>query len=129
MSDFIPEFAWQCSAISGFIPEIHQALASISDFMSDFAVFARAKPEIISDFAVSPVQRFLGAPAMKTPVFAIDVGYGNTKYAYRAASGTVATGMFPSLAPLAASRALSGYGEGVLRSRKVAIVTIDQIEY
>lgn len=66
---------------------------------------------------------------MKTPVFAIDVGYGNTKYAYRAASGTVAAGMFPSLAPLAASRALAGYGEGVLKSRKVATVIVDQIEY
>ncbi|WP_434667727.1 PRTRC system protein D [Paraburkholderia sp. A3BS-1L] len=66
---------------------------------------------------------------MKTPVFAIDVGYGNTKYAYRAASGTVATGMFPSLAPLAASRSLSGYGESVLASRKVATITIDRIEY
>ncbi|CAE6849661.1 hypothetical protein R75461_07411 [Paraburkholderia nemoris] len=66
---------------------------------------------------------------MKTSVFAVDVGYGNTKYAHRAASGTIATGMFPSLAPLAASRALSGYGDGVLVSRKVATVVIDQIEY
>jgi plasmid segregation protein ParM len=66
---------------------------------------------------------------MKTPVFAIDVGYGNTKYAHRAASGSVATGMFPSLAPLAASRSLSGYGESVLASRRVATITIDRIEY
>jgi Actin like proteins N terminal domain len=66
---------------------------------------------------------------MKTSVFAVDVGYGNTKYAYRAASGTVATGMFPSLAPLAASRTLSGYGEGVLAARKVITITIDEIEY
>lgn len=66
---------------------------------------------------------------MKTPVFAIDVGYGNTKSAYRAASGTVATDMFPSLAPLAATRSLSGYGDAVLTSRKVATVTIDRIEY
>jgi plasmid segregation protein ParM len=63
---------------------------------------------------------------MKTSVFAVDVGYGNTKYAYRAASGTVATGMFPSLAPLAASRTLSGYGEGVLAARKVITITIDE---
>ncbi|MFL9876491.1 PRTRC system protein D [Paraburkholderia megapolitana] len=66
---------------------------------------------------------------MKTPVFAVDVGYGNTKYAWRAASGTIATGMFPSLAPLAANRALSSYGENVLASRKVASITIDRIDY
>jgi plasmid segregation protein ParM len=66
---------------------------------------------------------------MKTSVFAVDVGYGNTKYAHRAASGSIATGMFPSLAPLTASRALSGYGDGVLVARKVVTVTLDQIEY
>ncbi|CAG4914102.1 PRTRC system protein D [Paraburkholderia gardini] len=66
---------------------------------------------------------------MKTSVFAVDVGYGNTKYAYRAASGTVATGMFPSLAPLAASRSLSGHGDSVLAARKVALIVIDEIEY
>jgi plasmid segregation protein ParM len=66
---------------------------------------------------------------MKTPVFSIDVGYGNTKYAYRAGSDTIATGMFPSLAQHAASRTLAGYGKGLSASRKVAIVTINQIEY
>ncbi|WP_348250825.1 hypothetical protein, partial [Salmonella enterica] len=66
---------------------------------------------------------------MKTAVFAIDVGYGNTKYAHRAASGTIATGMFPSLTPLAASRTLSGYGESVLTARKVSTIVIDQVEY
>ncbi|MEI7297096.1 PRTRC system protein D [Paraburkholderia tropica] len=66
---------------------------------------------------------------MKTPVFAIDVGYGNTKYAYRAASGTIVTEMFPSLAPLAATGALTGFSDGVLTSRKVVTATIDQIEY
>lgn len=66
---------------------------------------------------------------MKTSVFAVDVGYGNTKYAHRAASGSIATGMFPSLAPLTASRALSGYGDGVLIARKVVTVILDQIEY
>lgn len=68
-------------------------------------------------------------PSVRTPVFAIDVGYGNTKYAYRAASGTVASGMFPSLAPLAASTNLSGFGESVLTVRKVATMNIDGIEY
>ena len=66
---------------------------------------------------------------MKTSVFAIDVGYGNTKYAWRAASGTIATGMFPSLAPLAATQTLSAHGENVLASRKVAVAVIDGIEY
>ncbi|CAB3805055.1 hypothetical protein LMG28688_06097 [Paraburkholderia caffeinitolerans] len=66
---------------------------------------------------------------MKTSVFAIDVGYGNTKYAHRSASGTVATGMFPSLAPLAATHSLSGYGEGVLSSRNVVTITIDRNDY
>jgi plasmid segregation protein ParM len=66
---------------------------------------------------------------MKTSVFAVDVGYGNTKYVHRAASGSIATGMFPSLAPLTASRALSGYGDGVLVARKVVTVMLDQIEY
>ena len=66
---------------------------------------------------------------MKTAVFAVDVGYGNTKYAHRAASGTIATGMFPSLTPLAASRTLSGYGESILTARKVSTIVIDQVEY
>jgi plasmid segregation protein ParM len=66
---------------------------------------------------------------LKTAVFAIDVGYGNTKYAHRAASGTIATGMFPSLTPLAASRTLSGYGDSVLTARKVSTIVIDQVEY
>ncbi|WP_321889607.1 PRTRC system protein D [Paraburkholderia bannensis] len=66
---------------------------------------------------------------MEISVFAGDVGYGGTKYAYRASSGTIVTGMFPSLAPLAAPRKLSAYDEGMLRARNVAIVTIDKIEY
>jgi plasmid segregation protein ParM len=66
---------------------------------------------------------------LKTAVFAVDVGYGNTKYAHRAASGTIATGMFPSLTPLAASRTLSGYGESVLSARKVSTIVIDHVEY
>ncbi|MBB6106454.1 plasmid segregation protein ParM [Paraburkholderia bannensis] len=65
---------------------------------------------------------------MKTSVFAIDVGYGNTKYAYRAAGGSIATDMFPSLAPLAATLNL-GHGDGTMTTRKVVTVTIDKIEY
>ena len=66
---------------------------------------------------------------MKTPVFAVDVGYGNTKYAYRAANGEIATGMFPSLAPLAPTCTLWGDGESVLATRKVATIIIGRIEY
>ncbi|WP_129561388.1 PRTRC system protein D [Paraburkholderia dokdonensis] len=66
---------------------------------------------------------------MKTSVLAIDVGYGNTKYAYRAANGTVVTDMFPSLAPLAPTRVLSSDAESMLPAREVATITIDRIEY
>ncbi|MEX3991347.1 PRTRC system protein D [Paraburkholderia sp. EG286A] len=66
---------------------------------------------------------------MKTPVFAVDVGYGNTKYAYRDVNGAVTSGIFPSLAPLAASRTLSAYGESVFPTRKVAKISIEGIEY
>jgi plasmid segregation protein ParM len=66
---------------------------------------------------------------LKTSVFAVDVGYGNTKYAYRAANGAVTTAIFPSLAPLAASRRLSAYGESVFPARKIAKIMVEGIEY
>lgn len=66
---------------------------------------------------------------MKTPVFAIDIGYGNTKYAYRTVDGTEATGMFPSRAPLTACRTLSSDSENMLTARKVVTITIDGIGY
>jgi plasmid segregation protein ParM len=68
---------------------------------------------------------------LKTSVFAVDVGYGNTKYAYRAASGSIATGMFPSLSPIAASIALSGYSDGAApgKTRNVAKIIIENVEY
>ncbi|WP_244127949.1 hypothetical protein [Burkholderia gladioli] len=56
---------------------------------------------------------------MKTAVFAISVGYGNAQYAHRAANNAVTSGMFPSLAPLAVSHSIAGYGESVLAARKV----------
>lgn len=65
---------------------------------------------------------------MKTPVFAVDVGYGNTKYAFRAGT-TITTGMFPSLAPLAANSSLAAFGEGVLASRRTANITVDGAQY
>lgn len=66
---------------------------------------------------------------MKIPLFAVDVGYGNTKFAYRIAREPVATGMFRSLAPLAPARTLSAYCKGVLPARNVATITLDRIEY
>ncbi|BAO93016.1 PRTRC system protein D [Caballeronia cordobensis] len=65
---------------------------------------------------------------MKTQVFAVDVGYGNTKCAFRIGSD-LATKMFPSLAPLRVSEAVSGFANGVLSDRKVAAIEIDGTVY
>jgi plasmid segregation protein ParM len=65
---------------------------------------------------------------MKVSVFAVDVGYGNTKSAFRMGSD-IATSMFPSLAPLAVSDAVSGYGQGVLSARKVVPIEVDGSTY
>ncbi|SAK73671.1 hypothetical protein AWB80_04143 [Caballeronia pedi] len=61
---------------------------------------------------------------MKTQVFAVDVGYGNTKWSFRMGSD-LATMMFPSLAPLRVSDAVSTFGQGVLSDRKVAAIEVD----
>ncbi|WP_322042817.1 PRTRC system protein D [Paraburkholderia sp. J67] len=66
---------------------------------------------------------------MRVPVFAIDVGYGSTKYTYRDSQGSVITGMFPSLAPLAPIGMLSGWNQRVSAVRKAAVITINRIEY
>jgi plasmid segregation protein ParM len=65
---------------------------------------------------------------LKTQVFAIDVGYGNTKSAFRMGSD-VATQMFPSLAPIAVTNAISSFGQGVLSSRKIAAIDVDGTQY
>jgi plasmid segregation protein ParM len=65
---------------------------------------------------------------LKTSVFAVDVGYGNTKSAFRMGSD-IATQMFPSLAPLAINDAVSGFGQGVLAARKVAAIEVDGTKY
>ncbi|MDR5798800.1 PRTRC system protein D [Caballeronia sp. LZ001] len=65
---------------------------------------------------------------MKAQVFAVDVGYGNTKCAFRMGSD-LATMMFPSLAPLLVSEAVSSFGHGVLADRKVAAIEVDGTVY
>ncbi|MGF6637127.1 PRTRC system protein D [Paraburkholderia tuberum] len=65
---------------------------------------------------------------MKVSVFAVDVGYGNTKSAFRMGSD-IATQMFPSVAPIAVSDAVSSYGQGVLHSRKVLPIEVDGATY
>jgi plasmid segregation protein ParM len=65
---------------------------------------------------------------MKVSVFAVDVGYGNTKSAFRIGSD-IATQMFPSLAPIAVSDALSDYGQGVAATRKTAPIEVDGKTY
>jgi plasmid segregation protein ParM len=47
---------------------------------------------------------------MHTKVFALDIGYGNTKCAYRNPDGTITKEMFPSLAPFCATNAVSASG-------------------
>jgi len=64
----------------------------------------------------------------KAQVFAVDVGYGNTKCAFRMGSD-LATMMFPSLAPLRLSEAVSSFAHGVLSDRKVAAIEIDGTVY
>ncbi|WP_027800307.1 PRTRC system protein D [Paraburkholderia dilworthii] len=66
---------------------------------------------------------------MKTSVFAIDVGYGNTKYAHRASNGAIATGMFPSLAPLSASDSIAIHGGDVHKAGAVTTIVVSGIEY
>lgn len=65
---------------------------------------------------------------MKSSVFAIDVGYGNTKSAFRMGSD-IATQMFPSLTPIAVDDAVSAFGQGIVASRKVAPIRVGGTAY
>ena len=65
---------------------------------------------------------------MKSSVFAIDVGYGNTKSAFRMGSD-IATQMFPSLTPIAVNDAVSAFGQGIVASRKVAPIKVGGTAY
>jgi plasmid segregation protein ParM len=66
---------------------------------------------------------------LKTSVFAVDVGYGNTKFAYREANGPIATGMFPSLAPYTATRTISANNGSHFKKRDVTQVKVNGVEY
>jgi plasmid segregation protein ParM len=66
---------------------------------------------------------------LKTSVFAVDVGYGNTKYAWREASRAIATGMFPSLAQYTATRTISASNGGHFKMRDVTQLKINGVEY
>ncbi len=61
---------------------------------------------------------------MKISTVAIDVGYGNTKSAFSLGS-EIATNMFPSLAPVAATSSLTAHAGGIFRARNVVNVEID----
>ncbi len=63
-----------------------------------------------------------------TPVFAVDVGYGNTKSAFRNGSD-VATQMFPSLTPVSVKNGIAGHGHGLLDARKTATITVGKASY
>ena len=65
---------------------------------------------------------------MKVPVFAVDVGFGNTKSAFRMGSD-IATKMYPSLTPPARKKKVTGDGHGVLESRNLVNVVVEGIEY
>ncbi|MDF3882669.1 MAG: PRTRC system protein D [Pseudomonadales bacterium] len=65
---------------------------------------------------------------MKVSTVAIDVGYGNTKSAFPLGSD-VATSMFPSLAPLAATSSLTPHSGSILRARNVVNVVVDGARY
>ncbi|MBB3258964.1 plasmid segregation protein ParM [Paraburkholderia bannensis] len=67
---------------------------------------------------------------MRLPVFAIDVGYGSTKYTYRDGHGTVMTGIFPSLTPLAPIM-MGGpeLNQRPFHMHKTVVITVDRIEY
>ncbi|UIF89192.1 PRTRC system protein D [Cupriavidus sp. UYPR2.512] len=65
---------------------------------------------------------------MKISTAAIDVGYGNTKSAFPLGS-EIATNMFPSLAPVAATSSLTTHAGGMFRARNVVNVEIDGARY
>jgi plasmid segregation protein ParM len=66
---------------------------------------------------------------METKAFALDIGYGNTKSAYRKTDGKVGTDMFPSLSPFLAARSVSASGGAGFGNRDVIAVKINGTDY
>lgn len=66
---------------------------------------------------------------MKAAVLAVDVGYGNTKFAYREASGNVTTGMFPSLAQYSPEHSIAATGGSAFQTRDITEVTVEGTQY
>ncbi len=65
---------------------------------------------------------------MRMSTVAVDVGYGNTKYAF-SQGGKLMTQMFPSLAPPAVRANVTGYGGGFFKARDVINVQVDGASY
>ncbi|MGB8421376.1 PRTRC system protein D [Paraburkholderia sp.] len=66
---------------------------------------------------------------MESKTFALDIGYGNTKCAYRKPDGKVGTDMFPSLAPFRAPGSVSASGGAGFGNRDVVTVTVNGTQY
>ncbi|KAF7961879.1 plasmid segregation protein ParM [Cupriavidus sp. UYMU48A] len=65
---------------------------------------------------------------MRMSTVAVDVGYGNTKYAF-SRGAELAMQMFPSLAPTATRANVTGYGGGFFKARDVITVQVDGAYY
>lgn len=65
---------------------------------------------------------------MKLGTVAIDVGYGNTKFAF-GLGAEVTSRMFPSLAPPAAPSPLAAHGGSFFKARDVVTVEVDGAQY
>ncbi|CAG2159718.1 PRTRC system protein D [Cupriavidus numazuensis] len=65
---------------------------------------------------------------MSSTTIAVDVGYGNTKFAFPLGADVV-TRMFPSLAPTGSASSLTSHGAGYFKTRDVVNVTIDGANY
>ncbi|MCP3018248.1 PRTRC system protein D [Cupriavidus basilensis] len=65
---------------------------------------------------------------MKLGTVAVDVGYGNTKFAYGMGAETVHR-MFPSLAPPASANTLTANGGGFFKARDIVNVMVEGSHY